>query len=332
MKSTAALLAPIGRVVVTLALIGLAIAAGRWLWNYYQVDPWTRDGRVRIDVASVAPDVSGMITQVLVVDNMSVHKGQPLFTIDRERYEDALRHAQATFQAAEAGLEKAQADVLAQTALLAQARREAARNRNLGSLVPTEMVEQGAARVKQLQATLAQANASASEARAAVAQAIAARNTDRLNLDRTTVVAPVDGIAANVSLRPGDYLAAGQAAFGIADTSSLHIVGYFEETKLEKIDVGDRVTVQLMGSDQRLDGHVQSIAPGIDDRERARSGNLLANINPTFNWVRLAQRIPVRIHIDHAPPGIQLIAGRTATVIVHPGISNANVAESPQQP
>jgi multidrug resistance efflux pump len=317
-KSTAALLAPIGRVVLTLALIVVAVVAARWLWSYYQVDPWTRDGRIRIDVASVAPDVSGMVTQVFVVDNMSVHKGQPLFVIDRERYEESLQQAQASLQVAEAGLEKAQADVVAQTTLLAQARREDARNRKLGGLVPTETVEQGTARVRQLEAALAQANASVSQARAAIAQATAARNTDRLNLERTTVVAPVDGIAANVSLRPGDYLTAGHAAFGIADASSLHIDGYFEETKLEKIHVGDRVSVQLMGSERRLEGHVQSISPGIDDRERSQSSNLLANINPTFNWVRLAQRIPVRVHIDHAPPDMRLIAGRTATVIIHP--------------
>lgn len=332
MKLTPALLAPIGRLVLTLAFIAIASVAGRWMWNYYQVAPWTRDGKIRLDVASVAPDVSGIVTQVFVVDNMAVHKGQPLFVIDRERYEDSLQHAQASFQAAEAGMEKAQADVLAQTTLLAQARREAERNRKLGSLVSVEVVEQGATRVKQLQATLAQAQASLSQARAAVAQAAATRNTDRINLDRTMVVASVDGIAANVSLRPGDYLAAGQAAFGIADTSSLHVDGYFEETKLEKIDIGDRVTIQLMGNDRPLEGHVESIAPGIDDRERTRSGNLLANINPTFNWVRLAQRIPVRVHIDHTPPDIRLIAGRTATVIIHPSVSNANAAERVRQP
>ncbi|WP_241244848.1 HlyD family secretion protein [Burkholderia ambifaria] len=315
---------------MTLALIGAAIFTGRWLWNFYQVDPWTRDGRIRIDVASVAPDVSGLVTQVYVVDNMPVHKGQPLFVIDPQRYEQALQQSESSVQAADAGLEKARADVLSQNTLLDQARRENARNRNLGSLVPVETLEQGAARVRQLEASVAQANALVSQARAAIAQAIAARDTARLNLDRTTVVAPVDGIAANVELRPGDYLSAGHAAFGIADESSLHVDGYFEETKLEQIRIGDQVSIELMGSNRRLEGHVQSVAPGIEDRERAQSGGLLANINPTFNWVRLAQRIPVRIHIDHAPADIRLIAGRTATVIIHPGSGRADVAHGAQ--
>ncbi|MCA8057375.1 MULTISPECIES: efflux RND transporter periplasmic adaptor subunit [Burkholderia cepacia complex] len=319
MKSTTALPVLVSRVVLTFVFVGTAIVAGHWLWKFYQVDPWTRDGRIRIDVASVAPDVSGLVTQVYVVDNMPVQKGQPLFVIDRQRYEQALQQAESSVQAADAGLEKARADVLSQMTLLGQARREDARNRKLGTLVPIETLEQGAARVRQLEASVAQANAQVSQAKAAISQAIAARNTARLNLGRTTIVAPVNGIAANVGLRPGDYLSAGHAAFGIADESSLHIDGYFEETKVEQIHIGDLASIQLMGSNRRLEGHVQSIAPGIEDRERAQSGGLLANINPTFNWVRLAQRIPVRVHIDHAPSDVRLIAGRTATVIVHPG-------------
>jgi multidrug resistance efflux pump len=315
----------LGRVLLTLAFVAGSVAAGRWLWIYYQVDPWTRDGRIRVDVASVAPDVSGLVTEVDVVDNMPVHAGQPLFVIDRRRFDLALQQAKASLQAAEAGLQQAEAGVQVQMTLLAQARREDARNRKLGSLVSAETVEQGAARVAQLEAALAQANAFVSQAQAAVAQATATRNTAALNLDRTAVVAPVDGIAADVQLRPGDYLTAGHAAFGIADASSLHIDGYFEETKLERIHVGDGVTVELMGSGEHVEGHVESIAPAIEDRERTPSGDLLANINPTFNWVRLAQRIPVRVHIDRVPSDLRLIAGRTATVIIHPGSTLADM-------
>jgi multidrug resistance efflux pump len=285
-------------------------------------------------VAQVAPDVSGLVTEVHVFDNMRVHKGQPLFVIDRPRYELALEQAQATLQQAQAASQQAAASVqaaeaalLAQNTLLDQARRENTRNGKLGDLVPTETVEQGATRVAQLQAAvgqaqaaLAQAHAGVSQTHANVAQATSTLGTARLNLQRTTVVAPVDGVAADVQLRPGNYLTAGRPAFGIVDAASLHIDGYFEETKLAHIRIGDNVSVQLMGDGRRLEGHVDSISPGIEDRERGPSGNLLANVNPTFNWVRLAQRIPVRIHIDHAPPDLQLIAGRTATVIVHPSV------------
>jgi multidrug resistance efflux pump len=319
-------LAWVGRVTFTLALVAVAILAGQWLWVYYQLDPWTRDGRVRVDVVDVAPDVSGLVTQVDVVDNMPVHKGQELFIIDRPRYELALQLADAALEQANAGLQQAEAAVQVQTTLLAQARREDVRNHKLGRLVPIETVEQGAARVAQLQAAVAQAEATVRQAHAAVSQATATRGTAQLNLERTIVVAPVDGVAANIELRPGDYLTAGHAAFGVVDAASLHIDGYFEETKLRHIHVGDRVTIELMGDGRWLDGHVESIAPGIEDRERTPSGDLLANVNPTFNWVRLAQRIPVRIHIDHAPPDLLLIAGRTATVIIHPDDAHASTA------
>jgi RND family efflux transporter MFP subunit len=231
-------------------------------------------------VIQIAPDVTGLVTEVDVADNAPVHKGQVLFVLDKPRFKLALDQAEAA--------------VLAQTTALAQARREDARNHKLGDLASAETVEEGAAKVAQLQA--------------AVAQAIAARNTAALNLERTTVFAPADGVAANVQLRPGDYLAAGRPALGLVDSGSLHVDGYFEETKLPLIQVGDRVSVQLVGEQRLLQGH----------RERSASGDLLANVNPTFSWVRLAQRIPVRIKLDPPPPGVRLIAGRTATVIVHP--------------
>ncbi|HEY1944079.1 MAG TPA: HlyD family secretion protein [Roseiarcus sp.] len=323
MRSAAAL-ARAGRPLLTLVLVVIAATAGKWLWVYYQAAPWTRDGRVRVDVANVAPDVSGLVTEVDVVDNMPVHKGQPLFVIDRPRYQFALQQTEAALQQATAGLQQAEAGVQVQATLLEQARREDVRNRKLGSLVPTETVEQGAAHVAQLQATLAQAEAAVSQARATLAQATAAHDIAALNLERTTVLAQVDGVAANVQLQPGSYLTAGHAAFGIADAASLHVDGYFEETKLAHIHIGDRVTVVLMGDSRPLEGHVESIAPGIADRERSPSGDLLANVNPTFNWVRLAQRIPVRIHIDQAPADLRLIAGRTATVVVHPSAAVTN--------
>ncbi|MEW6436521.1 MAG: HlyD family secretion protein [Pseudomonadota bacterium] len=318
MRRFFAALASLGRFFLTALFVAAGLIAAYWLWIYYQYDPWTRDGRVRLDVAEVAPDISGLVTDVFAKDNMPVHKGQPLFVIDRPRFELALQQADAAVQQANANVLAAEANVEAQSTALAQARREDARNHRLGNLVPTETVEEGRAKVDQLAAAVAQAEAAVAQARAAQGLAIASRGTARLNLDRTLIRAPVDGVTADVQLRPGDYLAAGHPAFGVADSASLHVDGYLEETKLRDIRVGDPVSIQLMGDDRFLKGHVESIAPGIQDRERSPSADLLANVNPTFNWVRLAQRIPVRIHIDEAPPDIKLIAGRTATVIVHP--------------
>jgi multidrug resistance efflux pump len=276
------------RVAVTLAVLACAIFAARWLWDRYQVAPWTRDGRVRAEVVQVAPDVAGLVTQVLVRDNQPVHKGQVLFVLDRPRYQIALAQAEAV--------------VASQQTQLAQAEREDRRNHALGDLVTGEATEQGASKVEQL--------------KAALQQAVVNRDLARLNLERTTVTASVDGSVTNLELRPGDYLTPGRPAMALIDAATLHVDGYFEETKLERVHVGDQVQIRLMGVEGDLFGRVESIAGGIADRERGPSGDLLANVNPTFSWVRLAQRIPVRVALDHVPPNVGLIAGRTATVTV----------------
>ncbi len=163
---------------------------------------------------------------------------------------------------------------------------------------------------------LEQAQATEEGAAGAYQQAIADRDLAKLNLDRTRIVAPTNGIITNFDLQPGDYVTAGHPITALVDTDSLRIDAYFEETRLPRIHPGDRVNIRLMGEARPLTGHITSIAGGIEDRERQPGANLLANINPTFSWVRLAQRIPVRIALDHVPEGVQIIPGRTATVSV----------------
>lgn len=292
-------LAWLSRLALTVIAVVLALAVGRELWVYYMESPWTRDGRVRADVVQVAPDVSGPIDRVLVRDNQPVHRGDVLFTIDRERPKLALAQAEAT----ERGLRTQ----------IAQAEREDKRNAALGELVPAEVREQGMAKIDQLRAALAQAQAQV--------------DTARLNLERTEVRAAVDGWVTNLELRPGSYATAGKPVLAVLDQDSLHVLGYFEETKIPRIAIGDPVRVRLIGDERVLEGHVDSIAAGIDDRERSASTNLLANVNPTFNWVRLAQRIPVRVQLDHVPADLRLITGRTATVEVLDGRRRAAVAQ-----
>ena len=281
---------------VTLLVVAAAAAAGWKLWNHYRVAPWTRDGRVRADIVQVAPDVSGLVDQVAVSDNQVVRKGDLLFTIDRARYRLALAQAEAS--------------VRSLRAQLAQAQRESARNKGLGELVAAELSEQTSSRIDQLEATIAQA--------ASVAE------TARLNLQRTEVRAPVDGWVTNFDLRPGAYATTGRPILALVDQGTLRIVGYFEETKIPRIHVGDPVQVRIIGEGQVLAGRVQGIAAAIEDRELQGSSNLLANPNPTFNWVRLAQRIPVRIQLDAVPPDVQLIMGRTVTVDVAPAAAAAS--------
>ncbi len=277
-----------GRFAVTAAVVVAAAIGGRALWTHYQVDPWTRDGRVRADVVQVAPDVSGLVTKVEATNDQTVKAGQPLFYVDRERYALALRQADA--------------NVAAARATLAQARRELVRNRALGELVATESTEQSAAKVEQADAALAQADA--------------ARDVARLNLERTVVYAPTDGFLSDLTLRTGDYVTAGKPVLALIDSRSFRVEGYFEETKLSGLRIGMPVSVKVMGEPGALKGHIQSIAAGIEDRDRVAGANLLPNVNPTFSWVRLAQRVPVRVALDQPPADLRMIAGRTATVAV----------------
>jgi multidrug resistance efflux pump len=288
----------LGRMSVTLAFAAGAAYAGWQLWRHYEVEPWTRDGRVKAYVVQVAPDVTGQVTKVYVHDNQHVAAGAPLFEIDRARFELALRQSEA--------------QVVAAQAALAQAQRESKRNTQLDDLVSQETREQGQTRTDQ--------------ARAALAQAEVNRDTAKLNLERSHVVSAVDGIVTNLDLREGAYATAAHPVMALVDRTTFYVEGYFEETKLPGIQVGDKVEVTLMGTRQALPGHVESFAEGIADRDRSTSANMLPNVNPTFNWVRLAQRIPVRIALDPLPASVRLVAGQTATVKVVPAASAAPAA------
>jgi len=278
----------IGRIAFTLVAVVAASFAAQRLWGQYHSDPWTRDGRVRADVVQVAPDVSGLVTQVKVTNDQTVKRGDVLFVIDQDRYTLALKQAEAV--------------VAAQSATLAEARREVARNIAVKDLVSREALEQSQTK--------------ADSAAAALQQAIVARDIAALNLNRTTVRAPVDGFLSDLALRVGDYVSPGKPVLGLIDRSSFRVEGYFEETKLHRMHLGQPVEVKIMGEPERLRGHIQSIAYGIEDRERQANSSLLPNVNPTFSWVRLAQRVPVRILLDKTPGDLQLITGRTATVTV----------------
>lgn len=287
-----------GRIGITLLATAAAVYAGVQMWHHYEVEPWTRDGRVKAYVVQVAPDVTGLVTQVYVHDNQQVKAGQPLFEIDRARFELALRQAEA--------------QVVAAQAALSQAGRENKRNTELDDLVSQETREQGQTRTDQARATLAQAQVNL--------------DTAKLNLERTHVASAVDGTVTNLDLRVGAYATAAHPVMAVVDSHSFYVEGYFEETKLPGIELGDKVDVTLMGTRTPFRGHVESFAEGIADRDRSTGQNMLPNVNPTFNWVRLAQRIPVRIAIDTVPAGVRLVAGQTATVKVLPATQTAQAA------
>jgi RND family efflux transporter MFP subunit len=283
------LLNSLRRSTLTGAAVLVAALAGYRLWDYYMNDPWTRDGHVRADIVPVAPDVSGFVAEVLVGDNQRVQRGDVLFRIDRARYEIALRQAEAALLGGRARLDEANADL-----------------RRYSALTPDIVVS------KQ---RLDQVVAAQGSAQAGYDQAVADLALAKLNLERSEVRASVSGVVTNVELRPGTYLTPGKGVMALLDTDTLHVEGYFEETKLPRIHPGDSVKVRLLGGDHVLLGRVESVAAGIEDRDRSAGATLLANVNPTFNWVRLAQRVPVRIALDPAKRN-ELVAGATATVEV----------------
>ena len=276
------------RIVVTLGMVAIAILGGIELWRAYMLSPWTRDARVQAQVVNVAPEVAGTVLDVKVADNQPVRQGDVLFLIDPTRFNLALQQAQATLEGAQSQMELA--------------RSEARRQRQLRSYASEEARER--------------AEAALNAAEASVANARAALGVAQLNLARSTIVSPVNGFVTHLRLRPGSYVTAGAAQIAIVDADSYWIDGYFEETKLSGIHPGDQARIRLMSHDEILRGVVESIGRGISDSNDAVNSRGLPTVNPIFTWVRLAQRIPVRIRVGAMPPSLVLVAGMTASVAV----------------
>ncbi|KJK17376.1 HlyD family secretion protein [Pseudomonas sp. 2(2015)] len=276
--------------IATLLVLAAAVVIGRQLWVHYMNTPWTRDGRVRADIINVAADVPGYVVDVPVRDNQLVKKGDVLMQIDPEHYQVAVRQAQALVASRKATWEMRKVN--------------AHRRADMDNLVISRENRDDASNI---------ANSALADYQQAQAQLAAAE----LDLKRTRILATVDGYVTNLNVHRGDYARTGEAKMAVVDKDSFWVYGFFEETKLPHVRVGDQAELQMM-SGERLKGHVESISRGIYDRDNPESRELIADVNPTFNWVRLAQRVPVRIHIDEVPEGFLLAAGTTCTVVVKP--------------
>lgn len=276
------------RVALTLAVVAVAVVMGFTLWDTYMVSPWTRDGRVRVYVVDVAPEVPGTVVRVPVADNQFVHKGEPVFALDPVRFRLAINDAQARLDGAEEELKLK--------------RNDAKRRMGLGGIVSAE--EQDVF------------NSNVATQVAAVDAARAALDVAKLNLRRSVLYSPVNGYVTNLNLRVGDYVTVGSARMAVIDADSYWVNGYFEETKMWGVHVGDVARVKLMGYKQIIPGHVVSIARGINDQNGNPDRLGLQDVTPIFTWVRLAQRIPVRVHLDYVPDSVTLAAGMTCTVTV----------------
>ncbi len=277
------------RFLITCLALALAATVALLLWRHYMYTPWTRDGRVQANVVTIASDVSGLVAEVLVKDNQFVKKGDLLMRIDLERYRLNLAQTKAQVAAAEAEAERS--------------RDEAMRRARVGTdVVSTEAHEQ--------------ARIAAVSAETRLNEAKTRRDLAELNMARTEVRSPVDGWVTNLNVFPGDYAPAGVPRMAVIDADSFWICGYFEETKLPYLRPGDSVSIEMLDGSPAFLGEVESIARGIGERENPTGGKLLVDVNPTYNWVRLAQRIPVRIRLTGERPPLSV--GMSCTVIVHP--------------
>jgi RND family efflux transporter MFP subunit len=277
------------KVAATLLILVLAVAAALVIWDFYVTAPWTRDGSVRVQVARIAPQVSGQITEVRVVDNQYVHKGDVLFVIDPFDFQVALDTGKAQLRQKAADLQVKQM--------------EAERRQHLSNLATTPEQQQiyvGSA---------IQAQAAFDAAQQQLAQA-------DINLKRTQVHSPVNGYVTNLLMRVGDYALADANNISVIDADSYWIDGYFEETKMAHVCVGDRAEAALMGYRDPIVGRIQTVTRGISVSNATPGTQGLPNVDPVYTWVRLAQRVPVRIKITDVPPGIPLVSGMTATVTV----------------
>jgi RND family efflux transporter MFP subunit len=277
------------KTVATLLILTIAVLAALIIWDFYVAAPWTRDGSVRVQVASVAPQVSGQITEIRVVDNQFVHRGDVLYVIDPFDFQVALdtKKAQRRQRAADVQVKRVQAE----------------RRAHLTDLATTPEEQQ------QYAGSATQAQAAFDAAQAEVDQA-------DINLQRTQVRSPVNGYVTNLLLRVGDYAVAGTTNISVIDADSYWIDGYFEETKMAHICIGDRAEAKLMGYRDPIVGRVQTVTRGISVSNAAPSTQGLPNVNPVYTWVRLAQRVPVRIRITHVPAGVPLVSGMTVTVTI----------------
>ena len=281
------------RVLLTLIFLAVAGFLGYDMANYYLYSPWTRDARVRANVATVAPDISGWVDDIRVRDNQFVHKGDVLFVIDQERFRLALADAEATQAARQA------------QHLMARDQYERRSKLSPGYTITVENLDN--------------ARRQSESAAASYQQAIASRDTAALNLRRTEVRASVNGFITNLNLAPGTYASQGQPVMALIDSDSYRVEAYFEETKIPQVKPGAAAEIHLMDGSPALQGTVLGIAMGITDQDNPDGPQLLSSINPTFTWVRLAQRIPVGIHLTHVPPGVLVSAGMTCTVVMKEG-------------
>lgn len=276
------------RVVFTIFFMVIAVSAGYWIWSQYMNSPWTRDGRVRAEIITISPDVSGWVSHIDVKDNQQVKQGDSIFVVDDTRSKAAVAELEAQLE------NKRYAWELAQHMYT---RRQ--------HLTGNTAISEEDLETSRINTDIAKSNYDL---------ALAKLNTAKINLERSVIRAPKDGTIINLNLRQGNYVKQGGAVLALIKAKSFYVTGYFEETKMPYVQVGKKAIITLMSGGTKLYGHVRSIGKAIADGNTNVNGQLLPQVQQSFNWVRLAQRIPVDIAIDEIPDGVFLGAGMTVSI------------------
>jgi membrane fusion protein (multidrug efflux system) len=338
-----------------LLMAGVAVAAlsgaGWYGWDYWTVGQYlvsTDDAYVKADNTTIAPKVSGYLHDVLVGDNEQVRTGQVLARIDARDFRVALDQAKSDVAAAEAAIASKQAQLGVQQAVIDAARATidvdnatvtfaAQENKRYTDLAATgygsvQNAQQAQSRNAGARAAIARDTANLTsalkqvdllkaeivQAHAALARAQAMQSQAELNLDYTTIVAPIDGVVGNRTLRIGQFVQAGTQLMSVVPVSGAYVVANFKETQLTDVREGQAVDIAVdMFPGQRVHGHVDSIAPA-SGQEFA----LLPPDNATGNFTKVVQRIPVKIALDRR---------NDASIELRPGMSVIPVIETKSQ-
>lgn len=281
------------KLIISFALFGTALYFGYNKYKEYFANPWTRDGQVRAQVIQVSPRVSGMVTKIDIIDNQFVKKGDLLFEIDKEPFLIQIAQTKAELKREQANLRGTQIEY---------ERVKKIAKRDKGAISQKDMVRHEVNYYKSL------ANIDSLKEKL---------NNAKLNLTFTDIHASVDGYVSNINFQVGSQAVANKAILALVDSNSFWVFGYFRENMIGDVKIGDKAKVILMAYDNKpLSGRVESIGWGIAPSDGNPGVNLLPSIKPTFQWIRLAQRVPVRVELDTLPDGVQLRFGLTASVII----------------
>jgi len=293
------------RIVITLSAVLIAIGVLYGLYKDYLIYPWTRDGQVSAQVIQVTPRVTGPLIELPIKDNQWVKKGELLFKIDPSDYQAKVDHAMSALASAQA--------------TVAEAKDVADRARKAHKRFRGTISEQRLTEVKDAEVA----------AKAELQASKADLHSARLKLSYTEIYAPVDGFITHLRLRIGSQAVANQPLLALIDTNSFWVEAFFKETLMENIQPGDKAIVKLMSyPDKPIEAVVGSIGWGIAKSDGSTGDQGLPSIKPNFDWIRLAQRIPVKVHLGKLPPGVILRLGSTATVIVLNGEKSQLVIDS----